>query len=119
MQVIELGEYLLCYLCDTELWERLAELCQTVEILFALLNVWTYNKKRVIWVKRIKSWLYDGRIKFWELVDLGLHLIDIVLVDGYPDALDKFVDCPGAILMINSFPLAKITLIQSTIAIEY
>ena len=48
VQVIELSEYLISYLCDTGLREGLAELCQTVEIFVALLNEWIYNKERVI-----------------------------------------------------------------------
>ena len=118
VQVIELGEYLVGYLGDTRLRKGLTELCQTVKIFFSLLNKWTHNKERVIWVKGVKIWFYDGRIEFWKSADLGLHLINTFVAGGYFDALDKFCNCTRA-NAVQALPLTQIALVKTTIAIEY
>ena len=66
----------------------------------------------------IKKWLYDKRIKLYELIYFGLHLVNTFAASHF-NALNEFVDCPWATFVIDAFPLALITLIQATIAVKY
>ena len=83
-----------------------------------MFNVWTYYKQSVILVEYIKKWLNDIRIKIHELIHFGLNLFD-TFAAGHFDALNKFVDCSWATLMVYAFPLALITLIQASITVKY